>query len=36
MLVVRLGVAVNDDQNNDGTDHPDRVPALLTTLYAIR
>jgi hypothetical protein len=35
IFVVRFGVAVNDDQNHDGTDYANGVPAPFTAFHAI-
>jgi hypothetical protein len=36
IFVVRLGVVVNDHQDDSGTDHADGMPALLVAFHAVR
>src|SRR5262245_46358812 len=35
-FVVRIGITVHHEQNNDRPDHADRVPSLLPVLKAVR
>jgi len=35
VFVVRLGMTVNDHQDDDGTDHANGMLALLATFHAI-